>query len=156
MAEDQPEQNPSINVVSQFIRDLSFENFAARAENPPESGPDINVQVNLDARKKNDVFEVVLNLKVDAKAGEEAIFFLELEYAGVFNIQNVPDEHLHPVLMIECPRLLFPFARRIIRDMTADGGFPPLNVDNIDFLSLYRNEIDRRTAEENANSEKLN
>lgn len=147
---------PKINALSQYIRDLSFENFAAREKSPPKSAPEISVQVNLDARKIEESFEVVLKLKVDAKAEETNIFLLELEYAGVFNVVGVPDEHLHPVLMVECPRILFPFARRIIRDTTTDGGFPPLNVDTIDFLSLYKAEIARRSEEQKKSEEKVN
>lgn len=156
MAEEKQPASPKVNVVSQYIRDMSFENFAARTKKPPEAGPDINVQVNLDAAKLGESFEVILKLKVDAKSGDNEIFLLELEYAGVFNIQDVPEEHLHPVLMIECPRLLFPFARRIVRDTTADGGFPPLNVDSVDFLALYRAEIERRAAQEKAEDKKVN
>ena len=71
---------------------------------------------------------------------------MELDYGGVFQIENVPDDQLHPYLLIECPRMLFPFLRRIVSDVTRDGGFPPLNLENIDFLKLYRQEIDRRQA----------
>ena len=72
------------------------------------------------------------------------LFLFEIEYGGVFHIENVPDEQMHPFLMIECPRMLFPFLRRIVSDVTRDGGFPPLNLDNIDFLAIYRNELARR------------
>ena len=81
------------------------------------------------------------------KAGGEVLFVLELEYVGIFNISGVPEDQLHPFLLIECPRMLFPFLRRIVSDISRDGGFPPLNLENIDFLSLYRNEVARRQAE---------
>lgn len=81
-----------------------------------------------------------------SKSGEDVIFLLELDYAGQFRIQNVPTEQLHPFLMIECPRMIFPYMRRVIGDITRDGGYPPLNLDNIDYLSLYRQEVERRKA----------
>ena len=80
---------------------------------------------------------------------------LELDYGGVFQIENVPDDQLHPYLLIECPRMLFPFLRRIVSDVTRDGGFPPLNLENIDFLKLYRQEIDRRKNTKEKNGSKV-
>jgi preprotein translocase subunit SecB len=81
------------------------------------------------------------------KANGETLFLLELEYAGIFHVEGVSDDQLHPFLLIECPRLLFPFVRRIISDVTRDGGFPALNVDTVDYLALYRQELARRAAE---------
>ncbi len=139
---------PTVRVVNQYIRDLSFENIAAQKGIGANVQPEINVQVNLDAKKGSDgQYEVIQKLTVSAKAGEQMVFLLEIDYAGLFKIENVSDEQLHPFLMIECPRLTFPFVRRIVRDITADGGFPPLNVDSIDFIALYRNELARRAAE---------
>ena len=91
--------------------------------------------------------EVVMKLTIKsvAQGTEDALFVFELEYAGVFHIEGVPEDQLHPFLLIECPRMLFPFVRRIVSDVTRDGGFPPLNLDNIDFVSLYRQELQRRT-----------
>ena len=91
-------------------------------------------------------YEVVMKLKVDSKskASGDQLFLMEMDYAGVFNIGGVPEEQLHPFLLIECPRMLFPFVRRIVSDVTRDGGFPPLNLETIDFLALYRNELARR------------
>ena len=144
-AADQPQ--PQISVINQYTRDLSFENIAAQKSIGGELRPEVSVQVNLDARAiKEEQFELILKLKVDAKSGDVDVFLLELEYGGMFLIKNVPENQVHAVLMIECPRLIFPFARRIIRDVTADGGFPPLNIDNIDFVALYRGEIERRMA----------
>ena len=144
----QPQQAPSMQVLGQFIRDLSFENVAAQKGNTMDGSPDINVQVGLDARKRQQEgqFEVATKLTITAKqkGGSDTIFAMELDYAGVFAIQNVPENQLHPYLLIECPRMLFPFLRRIVSDVTRDGGFPPLNLENIDFVSLYRNEIARR------------
>jgi preprotein translocase subunit SecB len=150
----QPQQAPSMQVLGQFIRDMSFENVSAQKGKSMEGQPDINVQVGLDARKRqqDDHFEVAVKLNITAKAKgqEEPIFAMELDYAGVFAIKNVPENQLHPYLLIECPRMLFPFLRRIVSDVTRDGGFPPLNLENIDFVSLYRNEIARRAQAQQA------
>jgi preprotein translocase subunit SecB len=95
---------------------------------------------------------VILKIQVTSKAKEsgDTLFVLELEYAGVFHVENVPDEQLHPFLLIECPRMLFPFVRRIVSDVTRDGGFPPLNLETIDFLQLYRTELARRAQAQQA------
>ena len=159
MAEEaqQPVQ-PNMNVLAQFIRDLSFENILAQKGISGEVNPDIQVQVNLDARKRQieNQYEVIVKLKVTSKNKEtdDKLFLLELEYGGIFVITGVPEDQLHPFLLIECPRMLFPFLRRIVSDVTRDGGFPPLNLDTIDFLQLYRNELARRAAE--ATAEKPN
>ena len=143
---------PKMNVLAQFVRDMSFENILAQKGASGEVQPDVQVQVNLDAKKRTteNQYEVILKLKVDSKAkgGEERLFILELEYSGVFHIENVPEEQLHPFLLIECPRMVFPFVRRIVSDVTRDGGFPPLNLENIDFLALYRAELQRRASAE--------
>ena len=91
-----------------------------------------------------------MKLGVDSgvKDTDQKMFLLELEYVGVFNIEGVPEDQMHPFLLIECPRMLFPFARRIVSDVTRDGGFPPLNLETIDFVALYRNELARRQAEQ--------
>lgn len=159
MAEEaqQPVQ-PNMNVLAQFIRDMSFENILAQKGISGEVNPDIQVQVNLDARKRQieNQYEVIIKLKVTSKNKEtdDKLFLLELEYGGIFVITGVPEDQLHPFLLIECPRMLFPFLRRIVSDVTRDGGFPPLNLDTIDFLQLYRNELARRAAE--ASAEKPN
>lgn len=141
-----------MRVLGQFVRDLSFENVMAQKGVSGEVQPDINVQVNLDARKRptEHQFEVGIKLNIESKAKGmgDVLFVLEIEYAGVFQIEGVPEEQLHPFLLIECPRMLFPFLRRIVSDVTRDGGFPPLNLDTIDFVALYRNELARRQAEQ--------
>ncbi len=143
-----------MNVLAQFIRDLSFENILAQKRASGEAQPDVQVQVNLDAQKRDieHQYEVVTKLNITSKnkATGDEMFLLELDYAGVFHIEGVPEDQMHPFLLIECPRLLFPFIRRIVSDVTRDGGFPPLNLDNIDFMQLYRNEIARRQAESGA------
>lgn len=140
-----------MNVLAQFIRDMSFENILAQKRVSGNVQPDVQVQVNLDAQKRDaeHQYEVVMKLNVTSKAKEtgDEMFILELEYAGIFHIEGVPEDQLHPFLLIECPRLLFPFVRRIVSDVTRDGGFPPLNLETIDFMQLYRSELARRQAE---------
>jgi preprotein translocase subunit SecB len=139
---------PKMQILTQYIRDLSFENIAAQKGIGTDGKPDVKVQVNLDAQQKGqDRYEVALKINVDSKVGESQIFILELDYAGLFLIQNVPAEQLHPLLMIECPRLVFPYVRRIVGDVSRDGGYPPLNLEQIDFMQLYRQEVLRRQAE---------
>ncbi|PYG26544.1 protein-export chaperone SecB [Pelagimonas varians] len=144
-------QAPKMNVLAQFIRDLSFENILAQKGVSGEVQPEVSVQVNLDAKKRTaeNQYEVVMKLKVDSKSAsaKEQLFLLELDYAGVFNIEGIPEDQMHPFLLIECPRMLFPFVRRIVSDVTRDGGFPPLNLETIDFVALYRTELQRRQAE---------
>ena len=145
-------QQPQVQmrVLGQFIRDMSFENVMAQKGGRSEGQPDINVQVNLDAKKRptEHQFEVITKLTITSKAKDsgDALFLMEIDYGGVFHIEGIPEEQLHPFLMIECPRILFPFLLRIVSDVTRDGGYPPLNLDNIDFVALYRQEIMRRQA----------
>jgi preprotein translocase subunit SecB len=147
-------QSPKMSVLAQFIRDMSFENILSQKGVSGEVQPDVQVQVNLDAKKRNveNQYEVAMKLKVEskAKATSDVLFLLELDYAGVFSIENVPEDQLHPFLLIECPRMLFPFVRRIVSDVSRDGGFPPLNLETIDFLALYRNELARRQSAQQA------
>ncbi|HGG04896.1 MAG TPA: protein-export chaperone SecB [Aliiroseovarius sp.] len=151
-AEAAQPQVPQMRVLGQFIRDMSFENALAVKGIEGEVQPEINVEVSLDAKKRaaDNQYEVISKYKVSSKnkGGGEPLFLLEMEYGGIFHIDNVPNEQLHPFLMIECPRMLFPFVRRIVSDVTRDGGFPPLNLDTVDFLALYRQEIARRAAAE--------
>ena len=153
-AQTQPEA-VRMQVVGQFTRDLSFENILVQKGVQGDVVPDVQVQVTMDAKKRSveNQYEVISKYKVEAKnkGGGEPLFLLELEYGGVFQIENVPEEQLHPFLLIECPRMLFPFVRRIVSDITRDGGFPPLNMETIDFVALYRQEIARRAEAEKAN-----
>jgi len=137
---------PQLNVLAQYIKDLSFENpNAPKSLGPQEQGPNINIQVNVNAKQLSEgEFEVNLVLEGSAQAQDSVLFKFEVDYAGVFRVRNIPEAELHAVIMIECPRLLFPFVRRIISDVTQDGGFPALNIDNVDFLALYRSEMARR------------
>ncbi|NVO55915.1 protein-export chaperone SecB [Rhodobacteraceae bacterium B1Z28] len=149
-AQDAPQVQ--MRVLGQFIRDMSFENVMAQKGVSGDVQPEIAVQVNLDAKKRpaDHQYEVSikLNLKSKAKGLEDILFLCELDYCGLFHVEGVPEDQLHPFLMIECPRMLFPFLRRIVSDITRDGGYPPVNLDNIDFVSLYRNELMRRQAEQ--------
>ncbi|WP_299421757.1 protein-export chaperone SecB [uncultured Shimia sp.] len=143
-----------MNVLTQFVRDMSFENILAQKGSAGNPQPDVQVQVNLDAKKRNadHQFEVAMKLNITAKNKEDGaeMFILELDYAGVFHVEGVPEDQLHPFLLIECPRMLFPFVRRIVSDVTRDGGFPPLNLETIDFVALYRSELARRAQEQQA------
>lgn len=150
---------PKMNILTQYVRDLSFENILAQKGVDGELNPEIQVNVNIDAKKRttDKQFDVIIKLRVDSKSKNtnNILFVLELDYGGVFQIENVPDDQLHPYLLIECPRMLFPFLRRIVSDVTRDGGFPPLNLENIDFLKLYRQEIDRRKNAKEKNGSKV-
>ncbi|GGX39807.1 protein-export protein SecB [Tateyamaria omphalii] len=153
MAEEQatPPAAPQMRVLGQYIRDMSFENIVSQKGAAPDVQPDVQVQVNLDAKKRGqeNQYESAIKLNVTSKAkeGDTVLFVLEIDYVGMFHIENVPEDQLHPFLLIECPRMIFPFLRRVVSDITRDGGFPPLNLENIDFVSLYRNEIARRQKE---------
>ena len=148
------QQTPQVTqrVLAQYVRDMSFENIMAQKGISSEPQPEIAVQVQLDAKKRGaeKQYEIITKLNVTSKTKEkgEPLFVMELEYAGVFFIDGVPEEQLHPFLLIECPRITFPFVRRIVSDVTRDGGFPPLNLETIDFLALYRNELARRVKEQ--------
>lgn len=154
------EQQPQVKmqILGQFIRDLSFENYLVRKGVTGEVTPDVQVQVALDAKKRqtDHQFEIITKFTVrsDNKSDKAPLFLMELEYGGIFHVENVPEEQLHPFLLIECPRMLFPFVRRIVSDVTRDGGFPPLNLEMVDFMALYRQEIARRAQEQSP--EKIN
>jgi len=134
---------PQLNVLAQYTKDLSFENpNAPKSLGPQEQGPNINIQVNVNARQLSEgEFEVDLMLEGSAQGKDSVLFKFELNYAGIFRVRNIPEAELHAVIMIECPRLLFPFARQIIADSVRNGGFPPLFIDPIDFVALYRQRI---------------
>ncbi|WP_417518925.1 protein-export chaperone SecB [Minwuia sp.] len=148
MADEQ--QQPQVLVNIQYVKDLSFE-----VPNAPqifvqqESKPQISVNVDIDARRlEGNVFEVVLKLEVNAKSGEDQVFLVELAYGSVCTLENVPDDQVQPTLLIEVPRMAFPFARRVISDVTRDGGFPPLLLDPINFMALYQqNQQSQQNAE---------
>ena len=140
-AQQAQDTRPQLGIRTQYIKDLSFENPSA-AERPPEAerAPDIQVNVQVAVRRLDAPnFEVTLQITANARHQEKPVFLVELTYAGIFTLVGIPQEALEPTLLVECPRLLFPFARRIVADVTRDGGFPPLLLGPIDFLALYRN-----------------
>jgi preprotein translocase subunit SecB len=138
----------AVRVVAQYVKDLSF-------ENPQSPGslmggnvaPTIEASVDVAAKRLGEAdFESELKVTVRARRGEVTVFLVELVYGALFQIQNAPPELLEPILLIECPRLIFPFARRVVADVTRDGGFAPLLIDPIDFASLYQNQRAAREA----------
>jgi preprotein translocase subunit SecB len=137
---DQAAQVPQLTVNAQYIKDLSFESPNAPQSLAAQAGPpQITVNVDVQARAiAPDMYEVILRLNADAKHGDRAAFVIELVYGGVFTLRNIPAESLEPVCLIECPRILFPFARRIVADAVRDGGYMPLMLDPIDFAELFR------------------
>lgn len=138
--------SPSLNILAQYVKDFSFENPGApRSLQARENAPAINISVNVNANPLSDTdFDVILSLNAEAKDGDKMLFNAELAYGGVFRVTGFPQEHMLPVLFIECPRLLFPFARQIVADATRNGGFPPLMIDPIDFAQMFT----QRMAEE--------
>ena len=155
MSEKKEEISTKMQILGQFIKDLSFENIAAQESKQGTGTPNIEVKINLDASKRtqDDQYNSSIKISVESKDTKtnKNIFLLELDYGGIFQIENIPDDQLHPFLMIECPRMLFPFVRRVVHDVTRDGGYPPLNLDSIDFLAMYRAEVDRLSSEPKLN-----
>jgi preprotein translocase subunit SecB len=140
---------PTFRVLAQFIRDLSFENPRApeslRAQPQP---PQIDLSVEMNARSRPDgLYETDLKLVVTAQANGEPVFQVELLFGGLFQITGVPEADMEPVLLIECPRYLFPFARRVIADLTGEGGFPPFMLEPIDFGAVYQARLAATTQE---------
>jgi preprotein translocase subunit SecB len=130
---------PGVRVLAQFVRDLSFENpRAPDVLRVSASQPQIDMGVEMNARGREDgLFEVDIKLSCRATREDGPVFMVELLYGGLFAIEGIPGEDMEPVLLVECPRFLFPFARRIIGDVTSDGGFPPFLLDPIDFGAVY-------------------
>ena len=133
---------PTLQVLTQYTKDLSFENPGAPESLATSGQPQIAIQINVNAKPIRDG-EYEVELKIDAKAEvqNKTLFALELAYAGIFRVQNVAQETVHPFVMIECPRMLFPFARQIVADTVRNGGFPPLMIDPVDFVTLYRQRM---------------
>jgi preprotein translocase subunit SecB len=133
---------PQLGVIAQYVKDFSFENPNAPRSLNTTVQPQIAIQINVNANAMGDTdFEVELKLEGKAEAAGSVMFSFELSFAGVFRVQNVPQENMHPLVMIECPRLLFPFAREIIANAVRNGGFPPLLLDPIDFVALYQQRM---------------
>lgn len=138
---------PNLQVMAQYIKDLSFENPGVTQE--VSQRPQIELAVDLNAKRLDqpDLFEVELKIRVDAKNDGKALFLLEVAYAGVFRLSNVPDTATQQaILLIQAPHMLFPFVRRVVADVVRDGGMPPLMIEPIDFLALYQARVAQATA----------
>jgi len=132
---------PQVGFISQYVKDLSFENPRAPAIYQVQTAPEIDVQFNIATNQVADeVHEVVLKIEIRAEAESQTAFIVELSYAGLFGLRNVPQEHLRPFLLGEAPMMLFPFARRVVSDAIRDGGFQPLLLDPVDFRMLYQQQ----------------
>ena len=147
-----PDKPPQLNVLAQYIKDFSFENPnapSALMAVQPQQQPMINMQINVRAKPLKDAdYEIELSMEGKAEMPTGLLFQFDLTYAGVFRLQNIPQENLHPLMMIECPRLLFPFAREIIASAVLNGGYPPLRIDPVDFVGLYRQQLARMQAQQ--------
>ncbi len=145
-------KQPGINILGQYIKDLSFENPRAPASlRSAGSNPNLQVNFNVHAQGAGEnAYEVLLKIEADAKSDDGSLYALELVYAGVFRLKDLPEQAVKPVLFIECPALLFPFARRLIADLTREGGFPPLLLDPIDFAALFRQRMAQEQAQAKA------
>lgn len=137
---------PRFHVTGQYVKDLSFENpnapksLVAAAEKPA-----IDVHIDLKAQKmRDDLYEVTLHISANAKSGSDGLFLVDLAYAGLFTVMNIPEEKMEQILMVDCPFVLFPYARRIVSDVTRDGGFPPLMLEPIDFFTMYRKRVESK------------
>ena len=139
---------PQVGVLAQYVKDLSFENPNAPAVYQWQSQPQMDVQFNIGTQNAGqDIHEVALKIDITAKADEGTAFRIELLYAGLFALRNIPAEQLQPFLLAEAPRILFPFARKIIADAAIEGGFPPLRLDPIDFAGLYMQSAAQQAAD---------
>lgn len=150
-----PAQGPAIRVLNQYIKDLSFENPGATVQDQP------NIELSIDVgaaprQGTENAFEVTLKLKARAGTQDTALFLIEMDYAGLFQLQGFGAGDVEPILLIECPRILFPFARRIIADISSEGGFPPLRIDPVDFGALYNSQKQRANAAAASNSSDSN
>ncbi|MCB9982886.1 MAG: protein-export chaperone SecB [Rhodospirillales bacterium] len=137
------QQQMPINILAQYVRDLSFENpLAPESLREGQDAPEMDINIGMDARKLDDekienLYEVVIGLRAAAMRGEDPVFILELQYGVTVALKDIPEENHHPVLLIEIPRLAFPFVRQIVSETTVQGGYPPLNLNPVDFQALY-------------------
>jgi preprotein translocase subunit SecB len=145
------DNQPVAGVISQYVKDFSVENPNAPESYQWEGAPNIDLQFNIGAnRVSEEIHEVELKINVSAKSDKGSIYLIELSYCGLVGMRNLPDEHQHAFLYAEAPRILFPFARRVIADATRDAGFQPLMLDPIDFNGLYMQQLQRKAEEEAA------
>ena len=145
--------SPRLSIIAQYVKDLSFENPAApQAIVQRDKAPAININVNVNANPLSESdYDVLLTLNATAKENDKVVFNVELVYGGVFRLSGFPKEHMLPLLFVECPRMLFPFARQIVAEATRNGGFPPLMIDPIDFTQMFQQ---RMAAERAKNADK--
>ena len=144
---------PQVGVLSQYVKDMSFENPNAPGIYQVQGQPKLDVQFNIGATTVGDgVHEVVLKIEARADIEGQALYLIELSYAGLFGLRNIPDEHLQPVLLAEAPRIIFPVARRVLADAVRDGGFPPLMLEPIDFGALYMQQAAAAAGELSGNA----
>ncbi len=146
-----PGAGPALNLIGQYIRDLSFENPGAPGSILAGQGqPKFNVSINVGVKKQaEDIFAVELTLNARTERENSVLFSVELVYGGLFRIRNVAERDLAPVLMIQCPQLIFPFARQVLANVTQQGGFPPLLMDPVDFVQIYRQNLANLAAQQN-------
>ena len=144
-----PDGQPMMLVNAQYVKDLSFENPNAPKSLSQQGEPNVQIAIDVNANQVAEkAFEVTLTLRAEGTAGETALFIVEIVYAGIFSIGEVPEEYLAPLVYIEAPRQLFPFARAIIADAVRDGGFPPLLIQPIDFVALFQQRAAQAEAEQ--------
>lgn len=148
-AAPQPGNQPSMNLMGQYIRDLSFENPGApNSLLTAGTNPNFNVSISVGVKKQSDeVYAVELTLNAKAEREANILFNVELVYGGIFRIRNIPEAQLSPLLMVECPRLIFPFARQVLASVTQQGGFPPLMMEPVDFSVIYRQNLAKLAAQ---------
>lgn len=148
-AAPQPGNQPSMNLMGQYIRDLSFENPGApNSLLTAGTNPNFNVSISVGVKKQSDeVYAVELTLNAKAEREANVLFNVELVYGGIFRIRNIPEAQLSPLLMVECPRLIFPFARQVLASVTQQGGFPPLMMEPVDFSVIYRQNLAKLAAQ---------
>lgn len=136
---------PAVGVLSQYVKDFSFENPNAPGIYQNQTTPSVDIQFNIGSGQVGEeVYEVALKIDARCTMGEQVAYVVDLTYAGLFGLRNVPAEQLEPFLMSEAPRLLFPFARRVLADAVRDGGYPPLMLDPIDFHGLYLARLEQQ------------
>lgn len=136
------EAQQNLGVLAQYVKDFSFESPNSPQSLRARSTPTLNISINVNSGQPvNNEAEVELKVEVEARSEEGVLFAIDLTYAGMFRLTNIPADAIHPILMIECPRLLFPFARQIVAEATRNGGFPPLLIEPVDFISLYRQRL---------------
>ncbi len=146
MAEEK-KPTPKVQLMSTYIKDMSFENIGLQNGYIAKKQPQFEMNININNKKiSDDVVEVSLNIKVKATEGEQTIFMLDLDHAGRFTLTDIEETQRVPFLYIECPRLLFPYTRRIVSTITLDGGLMPLNLDHIDFVKMFQNSVDAARA----------